>query len=97
MDFSGVPWNDRNDALSCNSIEFSISEDIDLWPLNIPPTVSRKSRSHRENSDLLAAMSFSNVSISSVSCATLALSSEMLVSSVEILTLSAAICSSVVI
>ena len=31
MDFYGVPWNDRNDALSCSSIEFSISEDIDLW------------------------------------------------------------------
>ena len=31
MGFSGVPWNDRNDTLSCNSTEFSRSEDIDLW------------------------------------------------------------------
>ena len=52
-----------------------------------------------KNSEIsdLASKSFSNIPISAVNCATLALSPEMLVSSVEILTLSAAICSSEVI
>ena len=55
------------------------------------PTASPLSRSHRKAWTCL--LSFSNMSISSVSCATLALSAEMFVSSVEILALSAVICS----
>ena len=78
------------DALSCDSIEFSISEDIDLLSSRYFTNCFSQIAVTLENSEIsdLASKSFSNVSISSVICATLALSSEMLVSSVEMLTLS---------
>ena len=91
-DMSGVPWNDRNDALSCDRTEFSMSSVIALlasrYSTNcFPPiAVAPENLEISEISDL-ASKSFSIVSISSVSCANLALSPEMLVSSVEILAL----------
>ena len=86
MDVSGVPWNDKNDALIGHCfVGLSIFRQLFFFP--------NRGRIGKFGL-LLAVMSFSNVSISSVSCATLALSPEMLVSSVEILALSAAICSS---
>ena len=77
-----------------NSIEFLISETLICGPLNIPPTVLANRGHIEKNSDFLdlANKSFYNVPASAVSCATLALFlGNMLVTSVEILTLSVAI------
>ena len=71
---SGVLWNDKNEALSCDITEMSMSSVLGLLASRLSANCLSRIAVASGSFDLFAAMSFSNMPISSVSCGVLAFS-----------------------